>query len=73
MINEKNKIMKAKLKINEFQIVEKQDNFLNNINILYTDILNILNKMPSNLIWECINIFFQYLFLVSFTTDYKVS
>lgn len=70
MINEKNKIMKAKLKINEFQIVEKQDNFLNNINILYTDILN---KMPSNLIWECINIFFQYLFLVSFTTDYKVS
>ena len=70
MMNEKKKIMNAKLKVNEFQISEKPDNFSNSLNILYTDILN---KISNNIIWVFLSISFQYLFLISFTFDNSVS
>ena len=70
MMNEKKKIMNANLKVNEFQIIEKPDNFSNNLNILYTDILN---KISNNIIWEFLSISFQYVFLISFSFDDIVS
>lgn len=70
MINEKKKIMKAKLKVNEFQIVEKSCKFSNNLNILYIDILN---KCSNNLFWECISISLQYLHVFLFAIDTNVS
>ena len=69
-MNEKKKIMNANLKVNEFQIIEKPDNFSNNLNILYTDILN---KISNNIIWEFLSISFQYVFLISFSFDDIVS
>ena len=70
MMNEKKKIMNAKLKVNEFQNIEKPDNFSNNLNILYTDILN---KISNNIIWAFLSISFLYVFLISFSFDDIVS
>ena len=70
MLNEKKKILKVKLKLNELQITEDSDKETNNLNVLYFDLLN---KTAENLVWQCISIFLQYIYLFSFLIEKNVS
>ncbi len=70
MINEKKKIMKAKLKINEIKNQTKSNNFLVNLMIFYH---NILKQTSSNLWWMSISIILQYLHLILFALHSNVS
>lgn len=70
MLNEKKKILKVKLKLNELQITENSDKETNNLNVLYFDLLN---KTAENLVWQCISIFLQYIYLFSFLIEKNVS
>ena len=70
MLNEKKKILKVKLKLNELQITENSDKETNNLNVLYFDLLN---KTSENLVWQCISIFLQYIYLFSFLIEENVS
>ena len=70
MINDKKKIMKAKLKINEFQISEEQNKYSNDLNILFCDLIN---KTSNNLWWLCISKFYEFLLLILFPLNDNVS
>lgn len=70
MINEKRKIMKAKLKIAEIKYPKVYSKYSRNIMLLYYDILN---KTSNNIWWLCINIILQYLHLLNFGLNQNVS
>ena len=70
MINEKEKIMKAKLKINEIKNQNKYNKFYANLMIFYC---NILNKKSSNLGWIIVSSILQYLHLIFFGLNKNVS
>ena len=70
MINDKKKIMKAKLKINEFQILEKQNKYSDNLNIVFCDLIR---KASNNLWWQCISRFYEFLCLILFPLNDNVS
>ena len=70
MINDKKKIMKAKLKINEFQILEKQNKYSDNLNIVFCDLIS---KASNNLWWQCISRFYEFLCLILFPLNDNVS
>lgn len=61
MINEKNKIIKAKIKLNEFQNSSKFLELSDNLNTLFCDIIS---KSFDNLWWQSIILILQYLFLI---------
>ena len=70
MINDKKKIMKAKLNINEFQISEKQNKYSDNLNIFFYDLIS---KASNNLWWQCISKFYEFLCLILFPLNHNVS
>ena len=70
MINEKKKIMKANLKINEFHISPRFNKISDNLNIFFCDLIN---HISDNLWLHCLNIILQYLFLIFFGLSENVS
>jgi hypothetical protein len=70
MINEKKKIIKAKIKTNDFKTSEIFMNLSNNINIFYSDLIN---HVTQSLWWHCASILLQYLHLLLFAFNQNVS
>lgn len=70
MLNEKKKIMKAKIKNNDLKKSEIYTKFSNNINNFYYDLIS---KTNENLWWNCGSIIFQYFHLLLFTMNKNVS
>ena len=70
MLNEKKKIMKAKIKNNDIKNSEIFMNLSNNINIFYSDLLS---HVTQSLWWHCSSILLQYLHLIFFTVNQNVS
>ena len=70
MQNEKKKIIKAKIKANDFKTSEIFMNLSNNINIFYSDLIN---HVTQSLWWHCASILLQYLHLILFAFNQNVS
>ena len=70
MINEKKKIMKANLKINEFHISPRFNKISDNLNIFF---FYLINNTSDNLWLHCLNIILQYLYLIFFGLSENVS
>ena len=70
MINEKKKIMKANLKINEFHISPRFNKISDNLNIFF---FFLINHISDNLWLHCLNIILQYLYLIFFGLSENVS
>ena len=70
MINEKKKIMKTKIKINQINNTDKSNKFLENLMIFYD---NILRQTTDNIWWTSISLILQYLHLIFFGLNKNVS
>ena len=70
MINEKKKIMKTKIKINQINNTDKSNKFLENLMIFYD---NILIQTTDNIWWTSISLILQYLHLIFFGLNKNVS
>lgn len=70
MINEKKKIMKVNIQNKESENINKILNFSDNTSRLYYDILN---NTTDSLWWHCISIILQYIYLIFFIFNDKVS
>ena len=70
MLNEKKKIINAKIKNNDSKNSELLMKLSNNINIFYSDLLN---QVTQRLWWHCSSIILQYLHLLLFTVNQNVS
>ena len=70
MLNEKKKIMKTKIKINQFKNTNKINKFYENLMIFYD---NILRQTTDNIWWTSVSLILQYLHLIFFGLNKNVS
>ena len=70
MKNDKKKILKTNIKINEFQASVKSNILSDKFNIFYSDIIK---NYTDNLWLPCISTIFQYFYLISFVLSENVS
>ena len=70
MINEKKKIMKTKIKINQINNTDKSNKFYENLMIFYD---NILRQTTDNIWWTSVSLILQYLHLIFFGLNKNVS
>lgn len=70
MLNEKKKIMKAKIENKKIKKIDKLLIFSDNMSRLYFDIVS---RTTESLWWHCTSIIIQYLFLLFFTLNNCVS
>lgn len=70
MLNERKKIMEAKIENNSPKKIDKLMIFSDNVSRLYFDIIN---NTTESLWWHCTSIILQYIFLLFFSINISVS